>query len=128
MNPRGIVVCFVAAVCTSCSRTSEAPVSLVGTFRTENPIKKERKPPLYYQFEFGEGGLSTFSAVEENGRVVNKPHFQEAFSLKEGKITFRSVEPINSAMLYDPPTLVYVSSDKLIFKDGGYVLRRIKVP
>jgi hypothetical protein len=118
------VFLLAAAACFGCGRTSEPPAKLVGTFRSERPVSKDASPLLYYQFEFSESGFASFSLVEAGGRVASGRRPQHAFSIEGKKITFRPTAASGSGPRSDPPTLLYVDRDKLMFQDGGFILYR----
>jgi hypothetical protein len=128
MKPPAIAGLLLLALCGACTRYSEPPTSLVGTFRTRAPIssKAGTRPPLFEQYQFSKDGVIAFSLTDESGVRIGPPEEKLRFAFKGRAIEVQPFEPLPASALFCSPNLTYVNEDRLLVDGSPYVLIRAK--
>ena len=117
---------LLLAVCGSCTKYSEPPASLAGTFRTRAPISSGRKPELFEQYQFLKEGVILVSLTDESGVRIGPPEGKLRYAFKGRAIEVQPFEPLPASALFCAPNLTYVNENRLRVDGSDYVLARVK--
>jgi hypothetical protein len=113
---------FLALLLSGCER-HEAIQGLAGTYRTVDPLTRDRNPPAYVEVQFLPGQKVDIYSVDSSGRLGSVPALLQNYRIEQDRIIF-SLPDVSEPILYDPLDLRILNSETLLWLPSKMKLKR----